>query len=84
MSIEILHGDCLELMKNVADESIQLICTDLPYGTTPLEFDKEIIPFEPLWKEYKRIIKQDGAIVLLKDVHCKTKFIPPQHSSLPM
>lgn len=75
MSIEILHGDCLELMKNVADESVQLICTDLPYGTTPLEFDKEIIPFEPLWKEYKRIIKQDGAIVLFAQQPFTSKLI---------
>lgn len=59
----------------VADKSVQLICTDLPYGTTPLEFDKEIIPFEPLWKEYERIIKDDGAIVLFAQQPFTSKLI---------
>lgn len=75
MSVEILHGDCLELMKKVADESVQLILTDLPYGTTPLDFDKEMIPFEPLWKEYKKIIKEDGAIVLFAQQPFTSKLI---------
>ena len=52
-----------------------MICTDLPYGTTPLEFDKEIIPFEPLWKEYERIIKDDGAIVLFAQQPFTSKLI---------
>ena len=59
----------------VADESVQLILTDLPYGTTPLEFDKEIIPFEPLWKHYERIIKKDGAIVLFAQQPFTSKLI---------
>lgn len=75
MNIELIKGDCLVEMKNIADKSVQLICTDLPYGTTPLEFDKEIIPFEPLWKEYKRIIKDDGAIVLFAQQPFTSKLI---------
>jgi len=75
MSIELIKGDCLKEMKNIKDESVQLILTDLPYGTTPLEFDKEIIPFEPLWKEYKRIIKKNGAIVLFAQQPFTSKLI---------
>lgn len=75
MSIDLIKGNCLELMGGVADKSVQLICTDLPYGTTPLEFDKEIIPFEPLWKEYERIIKDDGAIVLFAQQPFTSKLI---------
>lgn len=60
---EVLHGDCLELMKNIPDKSIDMILCDLPYGTTACKWDT-IIPFEPLWEQYRRIIKDNGAIVL--------------------
>ena len=60
---EILLGDCLELMKDIPNGSIDMILCDLPYGTTACKWDS-IIPLEPLWKEYKRIIKENGAIVL--------------------
>ena len=60
---EVLHGDCLELMKELPDASIDMILCDLPYGTTACKWDT-IIPFEPLWKEYERLIKPNGAIVL--------------------
>ena len=56
-------GDCLELMKQIEDKSINMILCDLPYGTTPVNWDSRI-PMEKLWKEYERIIKDDGAIVL--------------------
>lgn len=56
-------GDCLELMKDIPDKSIDMILCDLPYGTTACKWDN-IIPFEPLWHEYERIIKDNGAIVL--------------------
>jgi len=56
-------GDCLELMPDIQDKSIDMILCDLPYGTTACKWDV-IIPFEPLWKQYKRIIKDNGAIVL--------------------
>ena len=60
---EIIHGDCLKVMRQFPDKSIDMILCDLPYGTTACEWDT-IIPFEPLWEQYKRIIKDNGAIVL--------------------
>jgi len=60
---EILLGDCLELMKDIPNGSIDMILCDLPYGTTACKWDT-IIPFEPLWQQYERIIKPNGAIVL--------------------
>lgn len=60
---KIHNGDCLELMKDIDDKSIDMILCDLPYGTTACKWDT-IIPFEPLWEQYKRIIKDNGAIVL--------------------
>ena len=62
-SIDLRHGDCLELMKDIPDGSVDMILADLPYGTTQCRWDT-IIPFEPLWDQYKRIIKDNGAIVL--------------------
>ena len=59
----IKQGDCLELMKEIKDKSIDLILCDLPYGTTACSWDI-VIPFEDLWKQYNRIIKDNGAIVL--------------------
>lgn len=61
--IDIKCGDCLELMKDISDKSIDLILCDLPYGITCLEWDKPI-PFKPLWVQYNRIIKDNGAILL--------------------
>ena len=61
--IKIIHGDCLEIMPTLADKSVDMILCDLPYGTTACKWDT-IIPFEPLWKQYKRLIKDNGAIVL--------------------
>ena len=61
--IELLQGDCLELMKDIPDGSVDMILADLPYGTTAIKWDV-VIPFERLWEQYKRIIKHNGAIVL--------------------
>ena len=61
--IKLIHGDCLEKMKDIPDKSIDMILADLPYGTTACKWDV-VIPFEPLWEQYKRIIKDRGAIVL--------------------
>lgn len=60
------QGDCLELMKDIPDGSIDMILCDLPYGTTKNKWDT-VIPFEPLWNQYSRIIKNNGAIVLFCD-----------------
>lgn len=60
---QILEGDCLELMKNIPDNSIDMILADLPFGVTQNKKDI-IISFDPLWKQYERIIKDNGAIVL--------------------
>ena len=61
--INLKCGDCLELMKDIPNNSIDMILCDLPYGTTRNKWDS-VIPFEPLWKQYNRIIKDNGAIVL--------------------
>ena len=61
--IELIKGDCLEVMKDIPDKSIDMILCDLPYGTTACKWDS-VIPFEPLWEQYNRIIKDNGAIVL--------------------
>ena len=61
--IDLRQGDCLEVMKDIPDKSIDMILCDLPYGTTACKWDN-IIPFEPLWEQYNRIIKDNGAIVL--------------------
>lgn len=63
MMIEIKQGDCLELMKDIPDGSIDMILCDLPYGTTRNKWDS-IIPLNPLWEQYERVIKDNGAIVL--------------------
>lgn len=56
-------GDCLEVMKRFKDKAFDMILCDLPYGTTKCKWDT-IIPFEPLWEQYKRTIKDRGVIVL--------------------
>ena len=60
---QLMFGDCLERMKEIPNGSIDMILCDLPYNTTKLEWDN-LIPFEPLWEQYKRIIKDYRAIVL--------------------
>lgn len=61
--IYIKQGDCLELMKEIPDKSIDMILCDLPYGTSACKWDV-VIPFELLWEQYKRIIKDNGCIAL--------------------
>lgn len=60
---KILEWDCLEIMKKIPDESIDMVLCDLPYWTTQNQWDS-IIPLDKLWKEYKRIIKKDWVVVL--------------------
>lgn len=63
MMVDLRQGDCLELMKEIPDKSVDMILCDLPYGTTACKWDT-IIPFDELWEQYERIIKDYGAIVL--------------------
>lgn len=63
MSFDLFHGDCLEVMAQLPDNSVDMILCDLPYGTTACKWDT-VIPFEPLWAQYRRIAKRNAAIVL--------------------
>ena len=63
MDFQLHHGDCLEVMAGLPDNSVDMILCDLPYGTTACKWDT-VIPFEPLWAQYRRIAKRNAAIVL--------------------
>ena len=78
--IVIKHGDCLELMKEIPRGGVDMILCDLPYGTTACKWDN-VIPFEPMWEQYTRIIKEDGAIVLFGSEPFSTEL---RHSNLKM
>jgi site-specific DNA-methyltransferase (adenine-specific) len=60
---QFLQGDCLELMREIPDGSVDMILCDLPYGTTQNKWDS-VIPFEPLWEQYWRVCKPNAAVVL--------------------
>lgn len=62
MSIQLLHGDCLEQFLNIPDKCVDLVLTDPPYGTTACKWDS-VIPFEPMWKQVWRVLKPNGAAV---------------------
>ena len=61
---ELWQGDCLELMKNIPDKSVDMILCDPPYGCTARNKWDVILPFDVLWEQYRRIIKNNGAIIL--------------------
>jgi len=61
--ISLIHGDCLDIMPTLEAESVDLILTDPPYGTTACKWDS-IIPLEPMWEQLRRVIKPNGAIVM--------------------
>ncbi|MGL4754404.1 MAG: DNA-methyltransferase [Aeromonadaceae bacterium] len=63
MAIKLMHGDCLDLMPSLPNSSVDMILADLPFGTTRQHWDKVIDPVA-LWREYRRVVKPDGAIVL--------------------
>lgn len=65
--VKLLQGDCLELMSNIPDESIDMVLADLPYGSTKNKWDSQI-PLDQLWEGYKRIIKPRGCIALFAQV----------------
>lgn len=62
-NITMLNGDCLELMANLADNSVDMILVDLPYGTTGISWDS-VIPFDKMWEQFNRVAKDNAAIVL--------------------
>ena len=61
--IDLRHGDCLEILPEIPDASIDMVLTDLPYGTTRNKWDS-MVPLEPLWNEFHRVTKEDAAVVL--------------------
>lgn len=61
--MDLRQGDCLEILPTLADSSVDMVLCDLPYGTTACKWDA-VIPFEALWREYRRIVRKGGAIVL--------------------
>lgn len=71
---QVFNMDCLEGMKMIPDKSVDMILCDLPYGTTACKWDS-IIPFDLLWKQYERIIKGNGAILLTASQPFTTKLI---------
>ena len=73
-NIKLYLGDCLEVMKNIPSQSIDMILCDLPYGTTWAKWDN-LLNFDELWKQYNRIIKNNGAIVLFSTQPFTTKLI---------
>ena len=75
--VKLLQGDCLELMKKIPDNSVDMILCDLPYGMTQNQWDS-CIPLDLLWKQYSRIIKPNGAIVLTSQGLFTAKLIMSQ------
>ena len=63
MTSRLILGDCLEVMRDIPDGSVDMVLTDPPYGTTACKWDS-VIPFEPMWEQLKRVTKKNGAIVL--------------------
>ncbi len=61
--MKLINGDCLEKMKDIPDSSIDMVLTDPPYGTTACKWDS-VISLEPMWKQLKRIVKPNSAIVM--------------------
>lgn len=61
--IKLIQGDCLEMMKQIPDGSVDMVLADPPYGTIRCKWDS-VIPFEPMWEQLKRVTKKNGPIVL--------------------
>ena len=62
-TVDLMLGDCLEMMREIEDGSVDMVMCDPPYGTTACKWDA-VIPFEPMWAQVKRVIKKNGAVVL--------------------
>lgn len=61
--VTLMLGNCLEMMRDIPDGSVDMVLTDPPYGTTVCKWDS-VIPFEPMWEQLKRVTKKNGAIVM--------------------
>jgi site-specific DNA-methyltransferase (adenine-specific) len=72
--MKLIHGDCLEVMKDIPNGSIDAIIADLPYGTTQNKWDS-ILPLDKLWEQYKRILKPNGMVCLFGDLGFKARLI---------
>lgn len=72
--MQLYHGDCLEVMKQLPDNSVDMVLCDLPYGMTACKWDC-VIPFEDLWSSYKRICKKNAAIVLFGSMPFSAKLV---------
>ena len=72
--MKLLNGDCLKLMKEIPDGAVDLVLCDPPYGTTVCDWDS-VLPFDLLWEEYDRVLKQDGAAVLFSAQPFTTQLI---------
>lgn len=62
-TVKLMQGDCIELMRDIPDGSVDMVCADLPYGTVDCAWDN-VVPIEPLWTQYRRIIKSNGVTCL--------------------
>lgn len=74
MKINLMQGDCLELMKAIPEGSVDLVLCDPPYGTTACKWDS-VVPLEPMWKELKRVTRKDSAIVLFASQPFTSKLV---------
>jgi site-specific DNA-methyltransferase (adenine-specific) len=75
---KITCGDCLPILKSLPDKCVDLVLTDPPYGTTQCAWDT-VIPFEDMWREIERVVKDDGAIVMTASQPFTTELI---HSNI--
>ena len=73
-NVQLYHGDCLEIMKRIPNESVNMILCDLPYGTTECKWDK-FIDNKSMWEHYNRILKENGNIILFASQPFTTKLI---------
>ena len=71
---KLYHGDCLEIMKDIPDGSVDMVLCDPPYGMTACDWDV-VIPFEPLWEQYNRVCKRNAAVVLFSQQPFTTDII---------
>lgn len=74
MSVKLYQGDCLEAMKQIPEHSVDMILCDLPYGTTSCSWDS-VIPFEPLWELYEKVLAPNGSVVLFSSQPFTTALI---------